>query len=109
VRGRLEAAAASQALTPFVGREDELRLLVSRWERALGGEGQVALIVGEAGSENHACCSGSMSRSAARRTLGSKRTAGPGKEFLGPLFIDDKVCIGYQERRGSLKSCAQMR
>jgi len=49
VRGRLEAAAATRGLTPFVGREDELRLLINRWERALGGEGQVALIIGEAG------------------------------------------------------------
>jgi len=49
VRGRLEAAAASRGLTPFVGREDELRVLMSRWERALDGEGQVALIIGEAG------------------------------------------------------------
>src|SRR6202163_2043000 len=49
VRGRLEAAAAARGLTPFVGREDELRLLMNRWERALDSEGQVALIVGEAG------------------------------------------------------------
>jgi AAA ATPase domain/Adenylate and Guanylate cyclase catalytic domain len=49
VRGRLEAAAATRGLTPFVGREDELRLLTNRWERALDGEGQVALIIGEAG------------------------------------------------------------
>ena len=49
MRGRLEAAAATRGLTPFVGREDELRLLMNRWERALDGEGQVALIVGEAG------------------------------------------------------------
>jgi hypothetical protein len=49
VRGRLEAAAASRGLTPFVGREDELRLLMSRWERALDGEGQVTLIIGEPG------------------------------------------------------------
>ena len=49
VRGRLEAAAAAHALTPFVGREDELRLLMNRWERALDGEGQMALIIGEAG------------------------------------------------------------
>ena len=49
VRGRLEAAAAGRGLTPFVGREDELRMMMSRWERALEGEGQVALIVGEAG------------------------------------------------------------
>ena len=36
-------------MTSFVGREDELRLLLSRWERVLDGEGQVALLVGEAG------------------------------------------------------------
>ena len=46
VRGRL---AAARALTPFVGREEELRLLLSRWERACEGDGQVALVVGEAG------------------------------------------------------------
>ncbi|MGA8569485.1 MAG: AAA family ATPase, partial [Candidatus Binataceae bacterium] len=49
VHGRLQAAAAARGLTPFVGREDELRLLINRWERALEGESQVALIVGEAG------------------------------------------------------------
>jgi class 3 adenylate cyclase/tetratricopeptide (TPR) repeat protein len=49
VRGRLEAAAAVRGLTPFVGREDELRLLNNRRERALEGEGQVVLIIGEAG------------------------------------------------------------
>jgi class 3 adenylate cyclase/tetratricopeptide (TPR) repeat protein len=49
VRGRLQAAAAARGLTPFVGREDELRSLMNRWERVLDGEGQVALIVGEAG------------------------------------------------------------
>jgi class 3 adenylate cyclase len=48
VRGRLEAAAAARALTPFVGREDELRSLMNRYERALDDEGQVALIIGEA-------------------------------------------------------------
>jgi predicted ATPase len=48
VRGRLEAAAV-RGLTPFVGREDELRSMMNRWERALDGEGQVVLIIGEAG------------------------------------------------------------
>jgi len=49
VRGRLAAAAVSHGLTPFVGREDELRLLTNRWQRVLDGEGQVVLIIGEAG------------------------------------------------------------
>jgi class 3 adenylate cyclase/predicted ATPase len=46
VRGRIGAA---RNLTPFVSREEELQLLLSRWERAREGEGQMALVVGEAG------------------------------------------------------------
>jgi class 3 adenylate cyclase/tetratricopeptide (TPR) repeat protein len=49
VRGRLEAMAATRGLTPFVGRDDELRLLMHHWERALEGEGQAVIIIGEAG------------------------------------------------------------
>jgi class 3 adenylate cyclase/tetratricopeptide (TPR) repeat protein len=47
-RGRLEAAGA-RGLTPFVGRDDELRSLTTRWERVHDGEGQVVLIIGEGG------------------------------------------------------------
>jgi class 3 adenylate cyclase/predicted ATPase len=36
-------------LTPFVGREHELALLLDRWQIAKGGEGQVVLIACEAG------------------------------------------------------------
>ena len=39
----------SHALTPLVGREDELALLMRRWTRALDGEGQFVQIVGEPG------------------------------------------------------------
>ena len=35
VRGRLEAAAAARGLTPFVGREDELRSLMNVFNRPL--------------------------------------------------------------------------
>jgi class 3 adenylate cyclase/tetratricopeptide (TPR) repeat protein len=49
LRGRFEAAAAAGGLTPFVGREDELRSLINRWERVAEGHGQVALVIGEAG------------------------------------------------------------
>ena len=49
MRGRFEAASAVGGLTPFVGRDDELRSLMSRWERVRDGEGHVALIIGEAG------------------------------------------------------------
>jgi class 3 adenylate cyclase/tetratricopeptide (TPR) repeat protein len=49
MRGRFEAMTSAGGLTRFVGREDELRSLQSRWQRVLDGEGQVALIIGEAG------------------------------------------------------------
>src|SRR5262249_30379289 len=38
-----------RGLTRFVGREDELHILMSLWERVQEGQGQVALIIGEAG------------------------------------------------------------
>src|SRR6202049_3197527 len=49
MRGRFPAMAALRGMTPFVGREDELRSLLNRWERVLEGEGQVVTIIGEAG------------------------------------------------------------
>ena len=36
-------------LTPLVGRDDEIGVLMRRWERARQGEGQLVLIVGEPG------------------------------------------------------------
>jgi len=36
-------------LTPLVGREEEIELLLRRWSRAKTGEGQVVLLSGEAG------------------------------------------------------------
>jgi TOMM system kinase/cyclase fusion protein len=46
VRSRLERA---PGLTPFVGREQELGLLLDRFEQAQEGLGQVVLVGGEAG------------------------------------------------------------
>ncbi len=48
VESRFEALHTS-GLTVLVGREEELELLLRRWSRAKGGEGQVVLISGEAG------------------------------------------------------------
>jgi class 3 adenylate cyclase/predicted ATPase len=48
VASRFEALHTS-ALTPLVGREEELELLLRRWSRAKSGEGQVVLLSGEAG------------------------------------------------------------
>jgi class 3 adenylate cyclase/predicted ATPase len=42
-------ASRSETMTPFVGREQEVALLHDRWRRATEGEGQLALLSGEAG------------------------------------------------------------
>jgi TOMM system kinase/cyclase fusion protein len=47
-RSRLEAA-SSTGLTPLVGREQEMRLLLERWAHVKDGLGQVVLLSGEAG------------------------------------------------------------
>jgi class 3 adenylate cyclase/tetratricopeptide (TPR) repeat protein len=42
-------AVAERGLTPLVGREEEIALLLKRWNLAKDGEGQVVLLSGEAG------------------------------------------------------------
>ena len=48
VESRFEALHAS-GLTELVGREEELELLLRRWSKAKGGQGQVVLLSGEPG------------------------------------------------------------
>ena len=48
VASRFEALRGS-ALTPLVGRDEEIELLLRRWARAKTGDGQVVLISGEPG------------------------------------------------------------
>jgi TOMM system kinase/cyclase fusion protein len=47
-RSRLDVA-RSRGLTPLVGREQEVALLLERWEQVKDGVGQVVLLSGEAG------------------------------------------------------------
>ena len=42
-------AATQQGLTPLVGREQEIGLLMERWALAQEGEGQAVLLSGEPG------------------------------------------------------------
>ncbi len=46
---RFDANRDGSALTPLVGREEELDLLLRRWSQARDGEGQVVLLSGEPG------------------------------------------------------------
>jgi class 3 adenylate cyclase len=48
IEGRFEALRAG-ALTPFIGRQEELGVLLQQWRQAKSGSAQVVLIVGEPG------------------------------------------------------------
>ncbi|MET4520115.1 adenylate/guanylate cyclase domain-containing protein [Bradyrhizobium sp. I1.7.5] len=49
IESRFEALHSATALTPLVGREEEIELLVQRWIQAKSGAGQVILLSGEPG------------------------------------------------------------
>ncbi|OAF13843.1 hypothetical protein AYJ54_43235 [Bradyrhizobium centrolobii] len=49
VDSRFEALHPAATLTPLVGREQEIELILRRWEQARKGEGQVVLLIGEPG------------------------------------------------------------
>ena len=49
VANRFEALHPSGHVSPLVGREEEIELLLRRWQRARSGEGQVMLLSGEPG------------------------------------------------------------
>ncbi len=47
-RGRGRSFSAHE-LAPFVGRDDEMHLLLSRWKRVRDGQGQLVIVTGEPG------------------------------------------------------------
>ena len=48
VRNRLDAS-DGRSLTPLVGRDQELGLLLDRWKSVVDGQGQVVLVTGDPG------------------------------------------------------------
>ena len=49
IESRFEATRGELALSPLVGREEEIALLLRRWQQAKEGEGQVVQVGGEPG------------------------------------------------------------
>ncbi|WP_170763347.1 ATP-binding protein [Ruegeria lacuscaerulensis] len=48
LEGRFEAKDVKPVL-PMIGRDHELGLIMERWQRAISGEGQIIVLIGEAG------------------------------------------------------------
>src|SRR5438067_1771356 len=49
IESRFDALHLAAALTPLVGREEDIELLLRRWTQTKDGEGQVVLLTGEPG------------------------------------------------------------
>jgi len=54
VQSRFEALHSSE-LAPIIGRDEEIELLLRRWNQAAAGEGRVVLIGGEPGIGKSEC------------------------------------------------------
>ena len=67
IAGRFKAK-HSNKITRLVGRDQELHQLLALWERAKCGEGQVALVCGEAGIGKSHLCEFLLGESAKSRT-----------------------------------------
>ena len=59
---RFEALRTTGALTPLVGREEELELILRRWEQARAGQGRVVLLSGEPGIGKSRCVAAVIER-----------------------------------------------
>jgi hypothetical protein len=66
---------AQRNLTPLVGRDDEMTMLLRRWERARLGDGQLVMIVGEPGLGKSACSRNFIPGSLTLHTPGSSGAA----------------------------------
>jgi class 3 adenylate cyclase/predicted ATPase len=96
VASRFEALRAAH-LTAFVGREEEIELLVRRWSRTKNGEGQVVLLSGEAGIGKSRLTAALLERLAAEPHVALRY-------FCSPQHSDSAFypIIGQMERAAGL-------
>ena len=87
---RFDANRGGGALTPLVGRDEELDLLLRRWSQARDGEGQVVLLSGEPGIGK------SRILSALRERLGGARRAGAALPVLA-LLREQRLLAGHRQ------------
>jgi class 3 adenylate cyclase len=95
-------AARGRGLTPLVGRDGELELLLERWQRARAGNGQVVLLSGEAGIGKSRIADALAERIARERHIRLRYQCSPyhGNSALYP-FIQQLELAADLERRDS--------
>ncbi len=84
-------------LTPLVGREEQIELLLQRWARAKAGDGQVVLLSGEAGIGKSRLSAALLERLAAEPHMRLRY-------FCSPQHTDSALypIIGHMERAAKL-------
>ena len=91
MRGRFPAMAAMRGMTPFVGREDELRSLLNRWERVRSrAKVRSSRLSARRASASRAWCSAFAKRSRRRPIPGSN--ARPRHFSRTRLFMRSPTC-----------------
>ena len=89
-------------LTPLVGRDDEMTMLMRRWERARQGDGQLVMIVGEPGLGQIAADRGIPHPASA-----TPRT--PGSNGAARSFCKTRRCIRSPNGAGSASAAPTCR
>ena len=95
--GRFEAR-HSAGLTPLVGRQEEIALLLRRWEQAREGEGQVVLLSGEPGIGKSRIVREVRERVAAERHLRLTHQCSPHHQAspLHPIIAHLERAAGFE-------------
>jgi class 3 adenylate cyclase/predicted ATPase len=98
VESRFDALHASD-LSDLVGRDEELELLLRRWDKAKAGEGQVVLLSGEAGIGKSRLTAALLERIAAETPLTLRHFCSPQHtdSALYPIIAQIKRAAGLKQ------------
>jgi class 3 adenylate cyclase len=115
VRGESGVVSRFEALrsgeTPLVGRDEELELLLRRWQQAKTGEGQVVLICGEPGIGKSRLIAAIASRVKADRSIGFRWFCSPHHQdsALYPVIVQLEHAAGFARQDAAKEKLSKLK